>query len=199
MNIAAFGPPVFFRFLSECFDVWIVEPDEHADTPRRSGSLALTTSGHPAAPPTSSDELPPPHVATPSSGDGIIPAQTSTSIGAETGIKSIAAVPSQSLMLYSPSRGEVVASIPTATVVLCQIRGKWGFPAILRSACQIEWIVSPIISGRERSYRVMSFAQSPWSVAMSEIRMPPAPPFASTSLRAISWPSASGLPCWAAC
>jgi hypothetical protein len=41
------------------------------------------------------DELTPLHVRPPSSGDGILVAQTSTSIGAETGIKTIAAVHSQ--------------------------------------------------------------------------------------------------------
>ena len=53
MNIAALGPSTLFEFLLECFYVWIVEADEHADTPNAVGLLALAASGHAAAPPRS--------------------------------------------------------------------------------------------------------------------------------------------------
>ena len=53
-------------------------------------------------------------ISTPSSGDGIVSAQTSTLIGAETGIKTIAAVHSQCLLRVK-TRSYRTATWPSAS------------------------------------------------------------------------------------
>ena len=96
--------PSFYESPSECGDVGLRFPSLSADpisTPirrTRSGCCARAASGHVAAAPPISVMNSRRCMSTPSSGDSIVSAQTSTLIGAETGIKTIAAVHSQCLL-----------------------------------------------------------------------------------------------------
>src|ERR1039457_5929504 len=90
----------------------------------RSGCCACAANGHAAAPPRSvmnSRRC----ISVPSSGDGIVSAQTSTLIGAETGVKTTAAVHSQ-CRLWVKSGQTIAGQNPTLSAVT-PIADKLGY------------------------------------------------------------------------